>query len=30
MSAARSTGYVEKEDVLPFHLRLLQPDAEFR
>ena len=30
MSAARSTGYVEKEDVLPFHLRLLQPNAEFR
>lgn len=30
LSAARSTGYIAEADVLPFHLRLLQPDAEFR
>ena len=30
LSAARGTGYVEEEDVLPFHLRLLQPKSEFR
>lgn len=30
MSAARGTGYIDQKDVLPFHLRLLQPDAEFR
>ncbi|MEM8730965.1 MAG: helix-turn-helix transcriptional regulator [Pseudomonadota bacterium] len=30
MSAARSTGYIDEADVLPFHMRLLQPEAEFR
>ncbi|QEW19400.1 hypothetical protein LA6_001587 [Marinibacterium anthonyi] len=30
MTAARTTGYVDTKDVLPFHLRLLQPDSEFR
>lgn len=30
LTAARTTGYVDPENVQPFHLRLLQPDAEFR
>ncbi|WP_428925854.1 helix-turn-helix domain-containing protein [Marinibacterium sp. SX1] len=30
LAAARATGYIDQDKVLPFHLRLLQPDAEFR
>ncbi len=30
MSAARATGFVPQDEVLPFHLRLLQPEQPFR
>ncbi|MGV6848081.1 MAG: helix-turn-helix domain-containing protein [Marinibacterium sp.] len=30
LAAARSTGLIAQEEVLPFHIRLLQPDQPFR